>query len=132
MDANIIISALLKDSTTRKLLLNKKTPKLFAPEFIQEELTKYSPEFAKKLKTEKWKIEQTIKLLFEASQISTLKKSEYAEFLPKAIEISPDPKDTAYLALALKLDCPLWTQDTALKRQSQVKIFSTKELLKET
>ena len=36
-----------------------------------------------------------------------------------------------YFALALKLNCPIWSEDKALKKQSKVKVYSTSELLKE-
>ena len=84
IDANILVSALLKDSTTRKLLLSEKTPKLFAPAFILEELQKHSDEFAKKIGTTKKIMEEKTSLLFEASEITVYEKSEYAEFLSRA------------------------------------------------
>jgi predicted nucleic acid-binding protein len=42
-----------------------------------------------------------------------------------------DEKDTHYVALALKLNCPIWSNDTDLKKQNKVKIYNTKELLEE-
>ncbi|PIN85274.1 MAG: hypothetical protein COV47_03030 [Candidatus Diapherotrites archaeon CG11_big_fil_rev_8_21_14_0_20_37_9] len=42
-------------------------------------------------------------------------------------KISPDPKDVPYFALALKLRCPIWTNDKLLKKQKKVKIISTSE-----
>ncbi|MDO8624464.1 MAG: PIN domain-containing protein [Candidatus Diapherotrites archaeon] len=129
IDANIVVSALLKDSTTRKLLLDEKTPKLFAPEFIQEEIRKHAPEFAKKIGTSRSRIDETVALLFETSKTTVIEKMGYAGFLQEAQRISPDPNDTPYFALALKMDCPLWSNDSALKKQSRVPVFSTTELL---
>jgi predicted nucleic acid-binding protein len=41
----------------------------------------------------------------------------------------PDPDDIDFTALALKLDCPLWSNDKELKQQTVVKVFSTSELI---
>lgn len=131
VDANILVSALLKDSITRRTLLSRKRQELFAPEFIKEEVFKYSEEFAKRLKVEKKSVEETLALLFETSKIMIMPTKEYPEFLPKALQISPDKNDAPYLALALRLDCPIWSQDKALKKQSFIKVFNTTELLKQ-
>ena len=55
--------------------------------------------------------------------------SEYKKFLLDAKTLSPDPDDIDLFALALKLDCPLWAQEKAFKKQSVVKIFSTSDLI---
>ena len=55
--------------------------------------------------------------------------SEYKEFKDKADSISPDPNDTQYFALALKLNCPIWSNDKKLKEQSEIKVLNTSELI---
>ena len=55
--------------------------------------------------------------------------SEYKEFLADAKAVSPDPDDIDLFALALKLDCPIWAQEKAFKKQPKVKIFSTSGLI---
>ena len=50
--------------------------------------------------------------------------------MEKARKISPDEKDTVYLALALKLRCGLWSNDKDLKeKQNSVQVYSTEELI---
>ena len=41
-----------------------------------------------------------------------------------------DPKDIDYVALAYKLNCPLWTNDKKLKKLQCIKVLSTEDLLK--
>ncbi|MCK4435272.1 hypothetical protein KAU87_00515, partial [Candidatus Bathyarchaeota archaeon] len=53
---------------------------------------------------------------------------EYSSFMKEALAI-PDPDDIDFPALALKLDCPLWSNDKELKQQTVVKVFSTSELI---
>jgi len=56
-------------------------------------------------------------------------KEEYATRLADAALISPDPDDVPYLALALTLGIPLWSNDKALKGQTNVKVLATSDLL---
>ncbi len=46
------------------------------------------------------------------------------------LEISPDPKDIRYFALALWLGIPLWTNEKRLKGQDKVLVFTTSDFLK--
>jgi len=56
---------------------------------------------------------------------------EFVSFVEKAEEISPDPKDISYIALALKLNANIWSNDKDLKnKQNLVKVYSTNDLLK--
>lgn len=41
----------------------------------------------------------------------------------------PDKDDVDFVALALKLNLPLWSNDSRLKEQSLVKVLSTRELV---
>jgi len=55
---------------------------------------------------------------------------EYSGFLARAIELSPDPDDVDFFGLALKLECPIWSEDRRMGHgQCQVKVFSTRELV---
>lgn len=63
--------------------------------------------------------------------IKFAKENEYSEFISEAKSISPDPNDVDFFAFALKLNCPIWSEDKELKKQSKVKVYSTSELLKE-
>lgn len=43
--------------------------------------------------------------------------------------VSPDIDDVLYLALALKLNCPVWSNDRKLKNQNAVRIY-TQEIIR--
>lgn len=129
VDANIVVAALLKDSTSRKLLLRVKKPKLFTPEFINEELSKYLGEFSKRLNVKEAELKFAVEQLILESKMEVVPLHEYSGFIAQATEITPDLKDAEYFALALKLGCPLWSQDSKLKKQPKVKVLSTKELI---
>lgn len=127
IDANIVISALIsEEGETRNLIFLTKSL-LFAPEFLSKEVEKYKGVIIKKsgLNNESFEIAKS--LIF--SRIKLIPVSEFEMFLSKAKEICPDPNDLEYFALALNLNCPLWSEDKALKKQGFVKVFTTSELL---
>jgi predicted nucleic acid-binding protein len=41
-----------------------------------------------------------------------------------------DRKDTPFVALALAFNCPIWSDDNHFKKQKEVKIFTTKDILR--
>lgn len=129
VDANVIVSALMKDSTARKILLGENIKKLFAPSFIKKELFKYLPEFSEKLNVGENELKSIMNELFDTAKIEIMPVHKCSEFMLQALQLSPDLKDAPYIALALKLNCPIWSQDKALKKQSVVKIYSTEELI---
>jgi len=61
-------------------------------------------------------------------KVKIVPRSEFEEFLARAARISPDPNDKPYFALALKLQAAIWSNDKQLKKQREIKVFSTKEL----
>jgi len=61
-------------------------------------------------------------------RITFLPLEEFLDKLEEAKELPPHPKDLEYFALALKLDCAIWSEEKAFKKQSKVKILSTSEV----
>ncbi|KXB05664.1 hypothetical protein AKJ50_00360 [candidate division MSBL1 archaeon SCGC-AAA382A13] len=53
---------------------------------------------------------------FLSREIDTIPASQFEDFLQKGEEVSPDPKDFEYFALALKQDCPIFSGDKKLKQ----------------
>ena len=130
VDANILFSALIKKSTTLELLLNERLS-LFAPEFVLREFSKHLVELAGKTGVREQLLKQELARLITLAKIETIPAGQYAGFLKQAEKISPDPDDLQYLALALYLNCPVWSNDRALKKQPTVKVYSTADLLEE-
>ena len=64
-------------------------------------------------------------------KIILIPMEELLPYVDEAKKISPDPDDVAYIALALKLKCAIWSQDRKLKdRQNKVQVYSTEDLIK--
>ena len=125
-DMNILFSFFKKHTFTRKLLSNPNL-ELYSPIYALDELNKYSQELISKSKINTGTFELYKKVL--SWFIKFIPVSEYKEFKDKADSISPDPNDTQYFALALKLNCPIWSNDKKLKEQSEIKVLNTSELI---
>ena len=55
----------------------------------------------------------------------------FKSFISDAKEISPDEDDVHYLALALKMGIPLWSNDRALREgQDEVVVYTTQDLIR--
>ena len=126
IDANILFSALIKDSNTAKLLFDENV-NLFTPEFIFEEFIKYENFLLEKSSRKRENFIEIMHMLKEV--ITVIPKEKYSDFIIEAEKISPDQKDAMYFALALKLNCGVWSNDKKLKEQDKVKVYSTKEIL---
>ena len=124
IDANILFSALIKKGFTYELLFDS-TFELYAPEFLIEEFQKYEDLIIKKGNLSKEQFVQMIHLLKDIIITVPMKKHNFN----LAKKISPDENDFMYFALALKLNCPIWTNDKKLKEQDKVIVWNTKELI---
>ncbi|MFH1721315.1 MAG: PIN domain-containing protein [Candidatus Altiarchaeota archaeon] len=127
VDANIIFSALIKDSVAAELLLHQKFS-LYAPEYLLAELAKHREEVLAKTSRNPDEFDQLIDLL--SRRINFTSRQEIQPYMAEAAEFTPDPGDTPYLALALKLKAPIWTNDKQLQKQKTVKIYTTQQIFK--
>ncbi len=130
IDTNLVVSALImrgNPSTVFSLNSIVERFEFIAPDFLAEEVanniekargfTKLSPdEFAETYG-------------FVLDQINIIPTEEFAQFLPKAMEIAPHPKDAPYLALAIAYKCPIISGDKGLKGQAKVRVISPAEAL---
>lgn len=126
IDANILFSVLIKKGKTEELLF-KDTLHLFAPEFLFDEFEKYRKLIKDKTKRNDKDFDRLMRILRE--KINVVPNEETEKFILKAKNICPDENDVDYFALALKLNCSVWSNDKALKNQRQIDVISTEELI---
>lgn len=125
IDANILFAVLIKTGKSEELIFHDDFH-LFAPEFIFEEFKKYRELILSKTNRKKEEFDKLITIL--KKKIKIIPNEETEKYLDKAKKISPDEKDADYFALALKLNCTIWSNDKKLKEQNAIKIYSTEEL----
>lgn len=127
IDANVLFSALIKNSFAYNLLFSGSFH-LFTPEYIFTELEKYKEEILRK--TERTG-EEFFRLLENLKRrIVIVPLEELIPYVDEADKLTPDPGDMAYFALALKLNCAIWSNDKKLRDQNKVKVYNTHELSK--
>lgn len=130
VDANVVVSALLKKGVTFDVFLLNHIFRKFefvAPEFLMVELEGHKEGLLRETKLSEGEFDEVMRFLI--GEINLIPSSQFTDFLSEGREISPDLKDFEYFALALKLGCPIFSGDKALKRQSSVKVLSPRELL---
>lgn len=129
IDANILISILIRNQGTRALFFSNSFT-LFAPEFLLEEIHKHEAEIMTKANISKQEFDFFLHLV--ASKIIFIPRLIFAKHIETASKISPDKNDVLYFALALKLQSSIWSNDKKLKNQKTVTVLSTTDLLSKT
>lgn len=129
LDANVFISALIKDSGSRKIIVSLDESFLF-PEAIFEDIKEHRAEFLEKTGLSGDDFEELIQTLLKYVTVVkdeiTLPQKELAfELIGKT-----DPDDVPIMATALAFPgAAIWTSDKHFQKQGRVKILSTAELL---
>lgn len=121
VDANIILSALLggKPST----ILFDSRFQFVTTDFTLNEVKKYLPELEKKLKIS----ERELTSLLDEFPIKVYSRNFYKDKLQEAAGIigNIDKKDVEILALAMKLETFIWSQDKDFEKSGYLKLLKT-------
>lgn len=127
VDANPIISALL-GGTALRIFWSSVFKELVTTEFTVHEVLSYLPLLAEKVSVP----EEILRLTVELLPLTICGKAFYQGRLAEAEKRigGRDPKDVDLLALALKLRCPIWSNDRDFEGTG-VTLFSTADLLKQ-
>ncbi|MFQ6086167.1 MAG: PIN domain-containing protein [Candidatus Bathyarchaeia archaeon] len=130
VDTNITISALIRNSITRKILLHPLI-ELYAPEFMLEEIYRHIDLIEKKSGLSESEVSALLSIIFSKVTIVPSKRvmEKYGEAETMIGRV--DEKDVPVLALALSIpNDGIWSEDEHLTRQSAVKVWKTKDLIK--
>jgi predicted nucleic acid-binding protein len=131
IDTNIILSALIKQSTTRSILTNPQF-EFYIADFSIQEIQKYKNLVIEKSGLTNEKIELLFAIIME--NIKIINKTQLKPKLKEAFKIMEniDPKDSPILACALTIPNEgIWTEDKHFKKQNKIKVYNKKELLAE-
>jgi len=127
VDANVFTSALIARGFTLDLFFSDKL-QLLVPDWIFTEIGEHKDEILEKAGISEEELALFINLLIIRVELTPAE--DLREWLNKAKEISPDPDDAPYFALALKFNCGIWSNDAELKEQSVVSVLTTEDVKK--
>ena len=125
-DANIIIAMLVRPGKPIDLFFDSRLS-LYAPHLLFVELENNKEEIMEKTGLTEDEFEWLYSIL--KHNIEIIPEEEFLRFRETAENICPDSKDIVYFALALYLNCPIWSNDPHFKEQSLVKVFTTRQLI---
>lgn len=127
VDTNILVS-FFRENPVNKIISSSKSSnlQLFCPEQAIEELKKNKSDI---LKYSGLNSKQFNEKLSELSRLLTIApKSSFKKFESQAEKLI-HAKDIPFFALALKLDCAIWSNEPAFKQQAHIKALSTKDII---
>lgn len=125
IDANPLLSALL-GGKARAILLSGKF-RFITSEYTTWEVKKYIP-----LVSERTDVaEEELLIAFEHFPITAFQAKEYDDTRLAAEMLigKRGPKDVDILALALKFDTPVWSEDKDLAGIEEIELFRTSDML---
>lgn len=129
VDSNVVFSALFnKGKSFEVFAANRlfKTFELVSTEFMFSEIGKRLDKLLSESKLTKEELSEVFS--FIKNEINLISSSEFSDKLDEAKKLNE--KDSPYLALALKLNCPILSGDKGLTGQKMVKILPPSEALK--
>ena len=126
IDANILFAALIKDSTTYRLVMQEDML-LYSPEFLFDEYEGHRKRLLRITNRSSEDFNRQVKILKE--KITQVPIKDIIPYLREAKRISPNLGDVPYIALGLRLGIPIWSNDADLKsKQDAVKVMTTGEI----
>ncbi len=128
LDTNILISALIRDSITREILIHPEMEYIL-PEFALEEIGNHKEEILQKSGLSKSDFGLLLEYLKDNIVLIPDKEIIHKE-LAKQIMKNIDLKDSIFIALALSIkNDGIWSRDTDFEKQARIKVWKTKDLI---
>src|SRR2546427_1374787 len=127
---NILIAALLRDSTTRRVVVLGGHD-LHVPEYLFDEIEIHRDELAKRSGQTTDALEEALRIL--RGHVTEHEEADYVDELGKAGSLlgGRDPKDTPYVALALALQADgIWTEDRGLVSLGGLAVYRTSDIVR--
>ena len=130
IDTNILLSALLRDSMTRRLLVELEH-QLYYPEMSFHELRKHKDAVIERSGMNAEGYDQCLTMLLK--KIDLVSDEQLKPFIKEAEKLIAhrDPDDVVFLAAALSLSSAvIWSEDKDFEAQDEVTVLRTKDAVR--
>lgn len=129
IDTNILISALIKDSITREILL---LPffEFFVPEFTFEEINRHRDKICELSGLKNYEVDLLLSILLE--HINIIPAQEIKPYFEeaKAIIGNIDEDDIPFVATALAISNDgIWSNDKDFNKIKKIKVWKTEDIM---
>ena len=128
VDANVLIAGFVRTAITRELLLDERLT-LHMPEYGLTETTRVLNRARLRARVGLTSAQIQELLAHLTARIRLCAAATYRHLITEALRLISDPADAPYLALALHLRIPIWSNDAGFRQQRRVMIYTTDELL---
>lgn len=129
IDTNRIMAGLLKDSTSRRIILHDSFS-FFAPDYVEIELAKHRPYLMKKAKIPQQEFYLLMHTLLEHVTLVSFEDFEHEYEHAMLVMETIDENDSPFLAVGLALGIgSIWTEDHHFLRQDLLNVCSTRDLI---
>ena len=129
IDTNRIMAGLIKDSTSRRILLHPSF-EFFAPDYIETELFKHRPYLVKKAKISDQDFDLLMHTLLD--NIALVPFEDFESEYQHATEVMKpvDENDAPFLAVGIALGIGhIWTEDRHFQKQDLLQVCTTRDLI---
>ncbi len=129
IDTNRIMAGLLRNSTSRKIILHDSFS-FYAPDYIEIEVFKHRSYLMKKAKISEPDFKILMKILLE--RVTLVPFEDFGQEYDYAMQIMEpvDENDSPFLAVGIALGINgIWTEDRHFLRQNLLKVYSTGDLV---
>ena len=127
VDATVLFAAIIGKGKTNDLFFEDKL-RLVALPYLIEEFNKNTGAIAKICGLSESEVIEEFEILKRRVEIFPIYKFP-DEVQSKAEKLAPHRKDAPYFALALHLGCAVWSREKAFKKQAEIRVYSTSELV---
>ena len=129
VDTNVLVAGFLRSATTRELLLDERLI-LSGPEYLltESERILLTPRLRRRIGSLSPQAVRAV-LAQLTARIRILPTGTFRLSLPEAKALVADPEDAPFIALALHLRLPLWSNDAPLRAQRAVRVYTTEDVL---
>ena len=128
VDVNIILSALMKDSTSREIIIKSELDFCF-PEVSLHKIEKYRGLILEKSGLTDEELNALLKMLFQC--IRLIPAEGLMRYWDESMKIMEhiDTEDVPFIAAALSQQTSIWSEDRHFEKQKRIRYFKTEEVL---